>query len=143
MDGAKHVRVILPVVLENLYSERPGYISQLQKRENMNEVYEKDMRDRLRQSVSMQRMSLSVDRPHEADPSNATGTTADVDQRANEGVAVLSMQCLRDIFTSNNPGQARLATTLILNSIAERQSTAVKRVYSRTWSVELLSLIHI
>lgn len=140
-DGVKHLRVILPVVLENLYSERPAYIGQIQRRENANEAYEKDMRSRLRQSESHSRMSLSVERPLEADPSSAAGTTADVDQRANEEVAVLAMQSLREIFSSNNPGQARSATTLILNFIAARQATASKTTSGKTWSVDLFEAI--
>jgi len=91
--------------------------------------------------MSVPRMSLSVERPTETDPSTAAGTTADVDQRANEEVAVLAMQSLREIFTSTNPGQARLATTLILSFIGQRQSAATKTASGRTWSVDLFEAI--
>jgi hypothetical protein len=141
VDGGRHMKVVMPVILENIHSDRPAHISLLQRREGSNEEYEKETRSRLRQSMSVQRPSISLTEPLETDPALAVGTTADADQRADEEVGVLALQSLRQMFSADNRGQARLATTALLSFVVTHRSNAPKAVSGKTWAIELFETV--
>jgi len=140
-DGNRHMKVVMPVILENIYSERPAHISLLQRREGSNEEYEKETRSRQRQSMSVQRPSISLNEPLEPDPALAVGTTADADQRADEEVAVLALQSLRQMFSADNRGQTRLATTALLIFVVTHRSDAPKPISGKSWAIELFETV--
>lgn len=78
------------------------------------------------------------------DPAVAAGTTADVDQRANEDLGVLALQCLRQIFAANNRSQLRVSTNAVLlwtvsrtGKSREYRDAGLASVNTRNWFTEL------
>jgi len=144
-DNGNLLKTLMPVILENLYSAVPGYLSLLQYRENSNEQYEKEQLYKRRQSMNAPRNTIDSG---QADPSTATGTTAYVDQRAEEEVGVLALRSLKQIFGADNRSQIRTGTTAILNfatthssPISRTKLAAGEQSVQATWCADLFELI--
>lgn len=145
-DSGKHLRIFMPYILENLYSESPRYLSILRNREAKNDQQEKEQLQ-----LHRHRTSLSVTRASElleGDPAVAAGTAADVDKRADEEIGVLALQSLRQIFSADNRGQVRVATNAILgftmSSKLPSDRSRDPKAYARnenTWSTELFDMV--
>ncbi|KAI9715622.1 MAG: plasma membrane localization protein [Chrysothrix sp. TS-e1954] len=117
----RHLRILVPVILQNLDSDQPKYFSLLRSREKSKEKLDKEAVYRTRQSVSLGRSTDSI----EADPEDAAATTADLDQKADEEVAVLALQALRHIFTADDHSHLRAAVHAMLHFIALRHTRAI------------------
>ena len=149
-EDVQYVNIVLPALLDNLYSQVPDYLELLQQRDGANEQYEKELSTRRRQSVSVQR-SAEIQRlpeTNETNPSAASVTTADVDQRTIEEVGVLAFRSLRHIFSADNRGQVRMATTAALKfttktcSLPDQSDGPLPSVRPRTsWAMDLFELI--
>jgi len=110
LDNGRQLNRVMPRILETLYSPRKNHLELLQQRDEIKEKYEKDQAHRRRQSVSVGRESQA----NEVDPSTASATAADLDQRADEDIGILALQSLRQIFGANNRGLLRQATLAVL-----------------------------
>lgn len=109
-ETARQLNMTVPAVLENIYSTDPTYIHILHQREYKKEQVEKEQAYRRRQSISTVRTADDG----EADPIAALGTTADADKLAEQDVGIIALRALRRIFSGNNRGQLRLATSAVL-----------------------------
>lgn len=114
--NGRQLRFVMPSILQNLYSETPRHFERLQMREKAQEDQGKEQFRKQRQSMAANRVEDSS----EMDPTVAAGTAADVDERAEEEVAVLAMQSLRHIFAMDNPALLRIATQSILDFTSKR-----------------------
>lgn len=113
-DGGHQLSIIMPMILQNLYSAQENYLATLQQRAKANEKSEKESAIRRRMSVATVR---TADTAPDADPAAVSGTTADADRLAEEEVGVAALQSLNQIFAANNRGQIRMGTTAILKFI--------------------------
>ena len=140
----RHLRLLIPVILQNLDSERPKHFSLLRLRENTKDKAEKEVAYRARQSIALGRSTDSL----EADPEDARATAANLDEKADQDVAVLALQALRQIFTANDHSYVRAATSSMLHYITVRQHTRKSRLQSKdgthdesSWSEEMFELV--
>lgn len=116
-DSRNQLELILPTILQNIYSKDGKYLLLLQQRERAKVQAQKEEAVRRRTSLATVR---TFDVANEADPIAASGTTADADKLAEEEVGVLALQCLRHVFNVSNRGQIRLATYIVLKFISSR-----------------------
>ncbi|KAI9812124.1 MAG: plasma membrane localization protein [Pycnora praestabilis] len=143
-DGGRQLGIVLPVILQNLYSEDEDHLLLLQQREQSKEAIEKDQGNRRRMSTATARTNETLD----ASPIAASGTAADVDRLAEEEVGLLALHSLKQIFSIDNKGQIRMATAATLRFITNKappKSTAVRRVAnsggSGGWATTLIDIL--
>lgn len=131
-DGGKQLQIVVPVILQNLYSSNDDILSVLQARAQNSEKTEMEQARKRRMSMTK---VATVDTMADADPASASGTTADADKLAEEEVRVLAGRCLKEIFSAtSNRGQVRLATALTLRFIWARNPPGGPRAQVRPWS---------
>ena len=139
-DGGRQLQIIIPMLLQNLSSERGDYLVTLQHRAEANDQNEKD-------SVVVRRTSLAtvrtVDTNPETNPAAVSGTTADADRLAEEELGVVTLQSLKQIFTVNNRAQIRTATTAMLKFIVSKfgNKTSVVGDVSYDWATVLVEMV--
>ncbi|TGO16226.1 hypothetical protein BTUL_0030g00090 [Botrytis tulipae] len=117
--AGRQLDVIVPILLENIWTDNEDFIDILQQRAETEEHIGTD------RSLLKRRASNATARTADTDGENATalpGTTADADKLAEENIGVLATQCLKQIFVVNNRAQIHGATTAVLNFIADRVS---------------------
>lgn len=147
-DGGTSLKIILPVILENLYSPNEDLLVPLKARLDETEEADRVERDGIRN----RRMSVNTVNTVETangDPALAAQSTADVDRQAEMDAQLLALRCLEQIIVSGSDrGQIRLATTVILQFIAsKRPSRTVTRVepsainQAGNWATSLIELI--
>ncbi|PGH30844.1 hypothetical protein GX50_06387 [[Emmonsia] crescens] len=116
LDGMKQLNIVMPVILDNLYSTEN--LLPLQEKALSSEKQEREHARRRRMSIATVRTADTTD----ADPVTAAGTTADADNFAEIEVRVLALRCLEKIFAAgSNRGQIRNATSLILQFIVSKR----------------------
>ncbi|MCJ1480958.1 hypothetical protein MMC06_001114 [Schaereria dolodes] len=118
-DGGRQLHIVMPILLQNLYSDTEDYLEVLQQRGQARETAEKDTAGRRRMSIATVR---TVDTNVDSNPAAVTGTTADADRLAEEEVGVLAMESLKQIFVVNNRAQLRMATASMLRFVANKVS---------------------
>jgi hypothetical protein len=137
-ETSRQLTAVIPAVLWNIYSESGDYLRQLESRE---EEHEKELAFRRRQSVS----TVQTAEDGDGDPIAAAGTTEDADKLAEEEVGVIALQALKNVFTSVNRGQLRLATHAVLKFIAVNvkppQHLKSRLEQSACWSTTLMAMI--
>ncbi|GAB7355852.1 hypothetical protein MBLNU459_g6513t1 [Dothideomycetes sp. NU459] len=131
-EPGRQLNVVMPVVLQNLYSRDPAYLASLDRKEKERTLQEKELSSRMRPSMSTVRTA-------ESDPRAAEGTAADADQLAEDECAVLAMQCLKSIFDVENRGQIRQATTCVLAFIATLSSADANG--ANLWATALVEMV--
>ncbi|KAJ5730554.1 uncharacterized protein N7483_005062 [Penicillium malachiteum] len=144
-DGGNSLNIILPVILENLYSPDEDVIIPLNAR--LREIQEGD-----HDAARPRRMSVTtvhtVDTV-EADPALAGGTAADVDRKAEMDARLLALRCLERIIVSgSNRGQTRIAASIILRFISNKhfprldsQDEWNEQSRRGNWATSLIELI--
>ncbi|KAJ6014698.1 hypothetical protein N7540_009289 [Penicillium herquei] len=144
-DGGNSLNIILPVILENLYSPDEDLIIPLNAR--LREIQDGD-----HDSARPRRMSVTtvhtVDTV-EADPAVAGGTAADVDRKAEMDARLLALRCLERIIVSgSNRGQTRIAASIILRFISNKhfpqldsQDESNGQNQRGNWATSLIELI--
>jgi hypothetical protein len=148
-DGGRQLSIVMPMILQNLYSAQENYLGTLQQRAKANERSEKESAVRRRMSVATVR---TADTAPDTDPAAVSGTTADADRLAEEEVGVAVLQSLNQIFAANNRGQIRIATTAMLKFIAGEAAanqpgtgtgagTGVRPDTLRTWATKLMETV--
>ncbi|KHJ36323.1 putative protein efr3 [Erysiphe necator] len=107
------LNLIVPTLLDNLWSESSDYINMLEQKTEVEEKFRS-------KSFSRRRASVATIHTVETSPSSKaalSGTTADADKVAEEDNTVLSLQCLKLIFAVNNKAQIIGATLATLKYI--------------------------
>jgi hypothetical protein len=126
--AGRQLDVLMPVLLENLWTDSHDYLDILQQRVHMEEKVDSE-------KLLRRRTSIATVRTVETGPDHTdlalSGTTADADKLAEEDIGVLAVQCVKQIFIVNNRSQIRTATFATLRFIDER--VAQKEVVTE-WS---------
>ena len=139
-DGGRQLSIIVPVILENLYSNRHDILLSLYQKVGV----EKDGSTRRRMSVNT--MQTADQRRNSTQ--QVSETTADADRLAEEEAALLALQSLKQIFSANNRVQIRLAITNMLKffmnkSLIARPETATstKSKPQTDWPTSLTEMV--
>ena len=117
-DNGRQLRTIMPAILENIYSESAGHLDRLRNRENAKQDREKEQVLNAKRSTAGTRTEDST----EDEPANEFETTEDADERADEDVGIQALQTLRQIFSTDVPGQLRTATQCTALFMKDRNS---------------------
>lgn len=139
--AGRQLDVIIPVLLENLWSDDEEYLDLLESRLRLEEKVEADRLLRRRPSVATVQTDVT------ADKKAAASCTADADKLAEEDTGVLAMQCLKAIFVVDNRSQVYMAVKSILTFIEERvdQGERVLELTTgqdcRGWAIRLFHFI--
>jgi protein EFR3 len=112
VDGGRQLSTIIPVLLENLYSEDDKLLTSLYHKAEL----EKDGSIRRRGSINTARTSEHA----ESVTAALQETAADADRVAAEEAAFLALQCLKQLFSTGSRSQIRLATTNVLTFLMDR-----------------------
>ncbi|MCJ1377935.1 plasma membrane localization protein [Xylographa soralifera] len=139
-NGGRQLQIIMPMLLQNLYSHQGDYLITLQQRADANDQTEKDSSLIRRTSLATVR---TVDTNSETNPAALSGTTADADRLAEEDVGVAALQSLKQIFTVNNRAQIRTATTAMLKFVISKfvnKTPAVSDV-AHDWPTVLIEMV--
>ena len=117
-DGGRRMNLIMPAILNNLYSANGGRLRTLQQRARTSETTDIDQAVRRRMSIATVRTFEEQD----IHPITLSATADDADKLAEEEVGLLALQSLRQIFVVNNRAQIRLATTCFLSFVVTKTS---------------------
>ncbi|KAJ5197779.1 uncharacterized protein N7498_006896 [Penicillium cinerascens] len=148
-DGGTSLKIILPVILENLYSPNEDILVPLKARlEDTKEVdkVERDGNLNRRMSVNTVHTVHTVEAAN-GDPALAAQSTADVDRQAEMDARFLALRSLEQIIVSgSNRGQIRVAATVILQFIANKRFPRAvtgdePRAQPGNWATSLIELI--
>ena len=146
-DGGRQLQIVMPTILQNLYSDDDDYLMALHQRAQATEKTDSEGAQKRRMSIATVQ---TVDTHAETNPAAVTGTIADADRLAEEEVGLLAMQSLKRIFVANNRGQIRMATTSMLKFLISkvpavpplRPSTArSSRSGSGTWAAAVMEMV--
>ncbi|KAL1857989.1 plasma membrane localization protein [Paecilomyces lecythidis] len=145
-DGGKQLEIVVPVILDNLYSGGEDVLVSIQTKADDLEKNEREQTSRRRMSSATVQTADTA----EGDPVVASGTAADADKAAETEVRILALRCLERIFASgSNKGQIRIATNLVLRFImttnprrldSEKEEAPAKDV-DGNWATSLIELI--
>ncbi|KAK5108710.1 hypothetical protein LTR62_007857 [Meristemomyces frigidus] len=118
-SGQRVLNISMPAILSNLRGPDAAYLENLARLTKRNEDMDK--------AAVQRRQSTAAARTHtetslETDPRAAEGTVQDADALAEEGVALLAMDCLKAVFSSDNRAQLRSAAVALLNYLRELQN---------------------
>ena len=116
-DGGRQLNIILPVILQNVYSESQDHLMVLHERAHASEKSGADTALRRRMSTATVQ---TVDPNVELNPATISVTTADADRMAEEEVGLKALQSLKQIFVANSRGQIRMATVVMLRFISSK-----------------------
>ncbi|KAI1141202.1 hypothetical protein F5Y05DRAFT_411053 [Hypoxylon sp. FL0543] len=115
--AGRQLDVIVPMILENLWTDNDEFLDILLQRVQMEEKVDSNGLLRHRTSISTVR---TADTGGDANPIAISGTSVDIDKLAEEDIGVMAMQCLKQIFVIPNRAQINGATTALLRFIRER-----------------------
>lgn len=142
--AGRQLNVVMPVLLENLWTENEDYLFVLQERAQLegNGDIDKLLRRRM-SATTVQTMDTS-----EVSAAALSGSAADADKLAEEDLGVLAMYCLKQLFETNNRSQIRNATIQTLDFIAERLGQGEKVIIrnaetgeARGWAPTLFGIL--
>ncbi|CBF86970.1 hypothetical protein AN2496.2 [Aspergillus nidulans FGSC A4] len=116
-DGGDLLRIILPVIMENLYNGEDSFIESLEHKLHEAERNVPDPASRRRYSaVTVQTVDTA-----EGDPALAAQNIADVDRKAELDMRLLALRCLDQVIVNGSSrGQIRLTTRLVLDFILRK-----------------------
>jgi hypothetical protein len=115
--AGRQLNVIMPMLLENIWTDNLEYLDVLQRRAEIEEKVDVEKMLRRRTSIGTVRTATS-----DTNPAALSASTADADRSAEEDIGVLAVQCLKQIFQVNNRSQVYAATGSIIKFISERVS---------------------
>ncbi|KAG8160735.1 hypothetical protein KVR01_008999 [Diaporthe batatas] len=141
--AGRQLEVIVPMILENLWTGNEEFLDVLLQRANMEEKVNTDSLLKRRNSNATVHTTETGGDPN---PIALSGTAGDVDKLAEEETGVLAIQCLKQIFVVPNRQQMHTATTALLKFIEERvqQDETVVRTNNGQdsgWAIHLFGLI--
>lgn len=108
--------VIMPILLENLWTDNYDCLEVLEQRAEMEDKVNVEKLLKRRASITTVRTVETSD----TNPAAVSRTTADADKMAEEDIGVLAIQCLKQIFVVNNRSQVRVATIGLFKFTADR-----------------------
>lgn len=142
-ETAKQLSIILPAILENIYSEDGKYLLELEDLQYKRAEVDKEMALKRRQSTTV--VPTIPDIP---DPIAARGSTEAADKLAEQETGVIALQALKQIFAAVPQGQLRLATSAVLKFLGDRISpkehfpaSTVIPLQSGSWPCRLMGMI--
>ena len=135
VDGTGQLTTIMAVILGNLDSKTGADLRWLQQRALADEQAEDEKVSNRRMSLATVRTTETVD-PH---PAAFLPTTAETDQAAQDELSVIAFNSLKRLFSTNNRGQIRAATALILDFIVRRTPTGAAASEKNAGSVSDIS----
>ncbi|PKY08445.1 hypothetical protein P168DRAFT_314539 [Aspergillus campestris IBT 28561] len=140
-DGGDSLKVILPVILENLYNGDDDLLTTLE--HHLHEAERPDPIPTHRRRISTATVE-TVDTV-EGDPALAARSTADADRKAEMDMRLLALRCLeRIVVTGSSRGQIRVTTKVVLDFIL-RRGQASKQSLSLdakdSWDTALIELV--
>ncbi|KFY23242.1 hypothetical protein V493_06004 [Pseudogymnoascus sp. VKM F-4281 (FW-2241)] len=115
--AGRQLDVIMPVLLENIWTDNPEYLDTLLSRAHLEERDNTEKLLRRRGSIATVR---TAETSMDVNPLALSGTTADADKLAEEDIGVLAIQCLQQIFEVNSRSQIRSGTLATLSFISDR-----------------------
>jgi hypothetical protein len=137
--------VIVPMTLENLWTDNEAFLDVLLHRAEAEEKVESGALLKRRTSVATVR---TADTTGDTNPIALSGTAVDVDKLAEEDIGVLAIQCLKQTFVVPNRAQIRAATLALLDFIKDRVNDNEKIVQTNNntgkdsgWAVKMYGLI--
>jgi hypothetical protein len=140
----------VPAVLSNLRGENALYLAHLQAISQRNEEEEKEKALQRRQSLHTVRTDAGT-ASFDSDARAAEGTVQDADKLAEEGVAVMALDCLKFMFETDDRAQVRSTTNEVLKylvryQLENRPETSISQqappVHDWTsWAVKLFEII--
>lgn len=140
-DGGDSLKLILPVILESLYTGEEDVLVLLQLKSQESEKTQPELVPRRRVSVATVQTVDAV----EGDPALASQTTADADRKAEMDVRLLALRCLEQIIVSGSSrGQIRVTTITILRFILGKvpiSNSSQERAKGDTWATSLMELV--
>ncbi|KAG2419612.1 hypothetical protein HFD88_004408 [Aspergillus terreus] len=140
-DGGDSLRIVLPVILENLYNGDENLLATME-----SQLHESESPDHA--LLRMRRMSTNtvqtVDTA-EGDPALASQTPADMDRKAEMDVRLLALRCLeRIVVTGSSRGQIRVTTRVVLDFILRKgriNSHLLSLDTEDNWATALVELV--
>lgn len=142
-DGGRQMNIIMPVILQNLHSGDEEHLRELQRKVEAVETKDEKQAHRRRMSIATVQTADSHSRPNSG---AVTGTADDADRLAEEEVGLQALQCLKQIFMTNNRAQIRLATGAMLKficTVPQRQSGTHKNrrsIHTGSWATTLMEM---
>ncbi|KAI9163448.1 LOW QUALITY PROTEIN: Protein EFR3 [Paramyrothecium foliicola] len=141
----RQIDVIMPVILENLWTDNDDFLELLLQRIQVEEKVDSEKLLRRRTSVGT---VATADTAGEPNPVELLGTALDVDKQAQEDTAVLAMQCLKSVFIIPNRPQIHAAASALFRFIFERLGQGESVVGSSKnnkcdsgWAIKILSYV--
>ena len=121
-ESGRQLNVTVPAIMSNMRGDDEFYLRHLVRLSKRNEDDEKEKAMARRQSIATVRTHTGLtDNSVETDPRQAEGTVQDADEFAEEGVAILALECLKAVFSNENRPQVRSATSAVLKYFSELQ----------------------
>lgn len=122
-SGRQLLNATIPAILSNLRGDDAAHVEHLVKVSKRAEDEEKDNGVNRRQSMATVRTHTgnNLDGSEGSDPRAAEGTAQHADEVAEEGVALVALDCLKAVFASDNRAQVRSATSAVLSYMSELQ----------------------
>ncbi|KAE8351706.1 protein efr3 [Aspergillus coremiiformis] len=140
-DGGDSIRVILPVLLENLYSPEDNLVRSLELKLLEADKNESEPAHRRRVSTATVETVDAV----EGDAELAAQNTADVDRQAELNMRLLALRCLQHIVVNGSSrGQIRVTTQVVLDFILRKRRTSDNGLAldsKDSWATSLVELI--
>lgn len=142
LDGGRLLDIIIPIVLEHLYSEEAGYLRRLHQRAQAEEQVE-------REKELTRKLSTATAHPTDQNTDSATSPPAgDADEPAEEKINVFALHSLRQMFTATSRGHVRAATAAVLEFILSKTSGDFNKSYqaatawrNESWAAELVEIL--
>ncbi|KAH8886699.1 hypothetical protein GQ53DRAFT_784706 [Thozetella sp. PMI_491] len=139
--------VVVPMILENLWTDNEDFLEVLLQRAQMEEKVEAGLQLKRRTSVATVR-TAETGGDANTNPIALAGTALDVDKLAEEDIGVLAMQCLKQIFEIPNRSLIHAATVALLKFIKERVDqqedvvkTNIKTGKDSGWAIKMFGLV--
>ncbi|KHN98716.1 protein EFR3 [Metarhizium album ARSEF 1941] len=114
--SGRQIDVIVPMILENMWTRDDTYLDTLLQRVQMGE---KSDHERPHRRMSMATVR-TADTAGDTNPVALSGTALDVDNLAEEETGVLATKCLKSIFIVPNRAQIYGATNALLKFVSRR-----------------------
>ncbi|KAL2834850.1 hypothetical protein BDW59DRAFT_157 [Aspergillus cavernicola] len=140
-DGGDSLRIILPVILENLYNGDDALIVSLERKLQEAERHPPDPAVRRRYSV----VTVQTIDTAEGDPALAAQNIADVDKKAELDMRLLALRCLEHIIVNGSSrGQIRVTTRVVLDFILQKgqsNNSLSLNTDEVTWATSLVEVV--
>lgn len=142
--AGRQIEVVVPLILENLWTGNEGFLDVLLRRANMEEKVSSEQSQLRRRNSSV--TARATEPEGDTNPIALSGSAGDVDKLAEEETGVLAITTLKQIFVVPNRSQINAATTALLEFIQQRinqDETVVKTSngVDHGWAIKMFGLI--